>query len=277
MDEAVHPTQAAAALGRRQAALPIVCMAVGDLYGLADVYIRRMQHMLEQHCPLPFELFCYSDRPRRVPQAVQLRDCAGWTELERAGMRPTTRKLGLLNPDYAEFDEFLYLDLTLVIRRDMNDLLGFALQRPEDLVIVGDWHYDGYNSSVMRVRSGRLRSVYDAFVTGVRFEQRIPGDQDFLHGAIRQQSMQSKVALFPPHQVISFKQTVRTGRRDPELARRRLNAATIVKFHGTPKMHEALRPRYYLPRRLRELLRGHLRPVMSLAELRRHWVDPSMA
>lgn len=277
MNEAVDVTPTSGHAPPRPRDLPIVCLAVGDLYGMADVYISRLLDMLERHCPIPFVLYCYTDRPRHTSSAIRLRDCGAWTELERHAMRPTTRKLGLFNPAYVEFDEFLYLDLTLVVRQDMSALLDYAFERPEDLVIVKDWHYDGYNSSVMRIRSGRLRGVYDAFVAGVRFEQRIPGDQDFLRGAILQGSMQSNVALFPPHQVISFKQTARMSRREPELARSRLHAATIVKFHGTPKMHEVFQPRYYLPRRLRELLRGQLRPVMSLAELRRHWIDPSAA
>ena len=44
--------------------LPVVCLALGDLYGLADRYITRMQGMLETHCPVPFKLICYSDLPR---------------------------------------------------------------------------------------------------------------------------------------------------------------------------------------------------------------------
>lgn len=248
----------------------IVCLAVGDLYGMADLYIARLFDMLGRHCPRPFRLVCYTDRPRRVPSQIVQRDCAAWTELEREGMRPTTRKLGLFNPAYAEFEEFLYLDLTLVVRKDMGPLLDFAFGRPEDLVILRDWHYDGYNSSVMRIRRGALRWVYEAFVAGTRFDQRIPGDQDFLHQAIVRRSLQHRVALFPPGLVASFRQVRRS--RDPDFVRRSVASATIVKFHGDPKMHDAFELRYRLRRRVRELLHGHLLPVVPLGELRRHWL-----
>lgn len=248
----------------------IVCLAVGDVYGMADLYIARLFDMLGRHCPRPFRLVCYTDRPRRVPSEIVQRDCAAWTELEREGMRPTTRKLGLFNPAYAEFEEFLYLDLTLVVRKDMGPLLDFAFGRPEDLVILKDWHYDGYNSSVMRIRGGALRCIYDAFVAGTRFEQRIPGDQDFVHQTIARQSLQHRVALFPQGLVASFRQVRRS--RDPDFTRRSVEAATIVKFHGDPKMHAAFEFRYRLRRRLRELIRGHLLPVMPLGELRRQWL-----
>ena len=261
----VPPTSA-----RPAGPVTIVCLAFGDVYGMADLYIGRLFHMLERHCPRPFRLVCYTDRPRRVPAAIEQRDCAAWTELERAGMRPTTRKLGLFNPAYAEFEEFLYLDLTLVVRKDMGPLLDFAFGRPEDLVILRDWHYDGYNSSVMRIRRGALRWVYEAFVAGTRFEQRIPGDQDFLHQAIVRRSLQHRVALFPPGLVASFRQVRRS--RDPDFVRRSVASATIVKFHGDPKMHDAFELRYRLRRRVRELLHGHLLPVVPLGELRRQWL-----
>ncbi|WP_332288909.1 hypothetical protein [Aquincola agrisoli] len=245
-------------------------------HGDADVYVRRLSDMLGRHCPRPFQLYCYTDRPRSLPEGVIARDCSGWTELEREGMRPTTRKLGLFNPAYVEFDSFLYLDLSLVIQRSLAPLLDHAMDRPEDLVIVSDWNHAGYNSSVMRIRRGPLRAIYDAFVDGERFEQRVMGDQEFIHGVVTARGLQSRVALFPPGQIASFKSAVRLLGRDPVAAGEQLRAATIVKFHGQPKMHEAFGLRYrWLRVRLPELLRGHLAPVLPLAELRREWTGNS--
>jgi len=250
--------------------LPVVCFALGEAYGA--LYVRRLHDMLARHCPQPFTLYCYTDRPRQLPSAVVQRDCSGWTELEREGMRPTTRKLGIFNPAYVEFESFLYLDLTLVIRRDMGELLAFAFARPEPLVIVPSWYHEGgYNSSVMRLRRGELKAVYDAFVAGERFVQNVAGDQDFILGVVRSRGLEDRIARFPPHQVISFRKTLKAGGRDPAWARRRMEDATIVKFHGRPKMNEAFSARYHWRLRLRELLRGCWRPVMPVGELRRQW------
>jgi hypothetical protein len=255
------------------AVLPIVCMAFSEGHGdMTELYVERLSGMLRRHVRRPYQLYCYTDRDCRLPAGVVRRDCSGWTELERKGMRATTRKLGLFNPDYVEFDEFLYLDLSLVIRRDMGDLLDYAFGRAEDLVIVPHWYHACYNSSVMRIRSGPLRAVYDRFVAGDSFVQRVPGDQDFVHGVVGKLGLGERVALFPAHQVVSFKKTMKAGRHDAEGGRERIASATIVKFHGQPKMDEAFGHRYGLLKvRLRELLRGHWKPVMPLAELRRHW------
>ncbi len=185
------------------------------------------------------------------------------------------RKLGLFNPAYVEFDEYLFLDLTLIIRNSMQSLFDFAASRQEDLVIVQDWHHDCCNSSVMRIRPRQMRFIYDAFVARELSPFELPGDQDFIHAIVAARGEQQRVALLPAGMVISFKHTVRIGRRDPTQTRAVFEAATIVKFHGRPRMHQVFDPIYRLLRiRLRDLSKGRWhRPVSpgELRELQSHW------
>lgn len=255
--------------------LPVVCFAFGDFHGMTETYVSRLFGMLSRHCPHPFRLYCYTDRPRQLPMQIEQRDCGGWSELVRDGMRPTTRKLGLFNPGYVEFDRFLYLDISLIVRRDMSDLLAQAFARAEDLVIVSHWRNEGYNSSVMRIRREGLGRVYDAFVRGEVYEQCVPGDQDFIHGAVVRHQLQRHVGHFPVDQIASFKDVVRVGRRSAAQARQVIERATIVKFHGSPKMHEAFALRYGIHLRVEEVLHGNIRPVMPLRQLRQEWLGRS--
>lgn len=218
--------------------LPIVCLAVGEAY--ADQYVTRLQAMLERHCARPFTLFCYSDRARDVPAAVEMRDCQSWTEVLRPAMRPTTRKLRFFDNVTVPFEEFLYLDLTLVIRRDMSDFLDYAFAQPQELVIVRDWSYPCYNSCVMRIRRGSFRAVYDAFVAGETYPFRIAGDQDFLSASLEAKGLQNQVAQFRPEDIVSYKELRGLNRSDGAAAARAIEAATIVKFHGKPKPHQVL-------------------------------------
>ena len=65
---------------------------------------------------------------------------------------------------------------------------------------------------------------------------------------------------------------MRLGRHNADEGRKRIANATIVKFHGEPKMHEAFGFWYRLTRvRLKELVRGHWSPVIPIDELRRQW------
>lgn len=252
--------------------LAIVCLAIGDMDGMADVYLARLHGMLTRHCPAPFRLVCFSDRDRNQPQGVELRRCDSWTELRREGMRATTMKLGLFNPAYVEFERLLYLDLTLVIRRDMGGLLEEALSSPYGLVIVKDWHHEGFNSSVMSIRRGALSVVYEAFVNGERFDQRVPGDQDFINGVLASRGLQDAVGTFSTGTVESFKRLMRLARHSPTQAREALSTSTIVKFHGQPRMQDVFSRWPYLWRvRLKELAHGHWRPVLPVDELRQAW------
>jgi hypothetical protein len=258
--------------------LPVVCFATGDLYGMAELYVSRLHGMLERHCPQAFRLHCYTDRPRSLPAAmVEQRDCSGWSELLRPGMRPTTRKLGMFNPAYVEFEHFFYFDLTLIVRRNLDEMLTYAFGRPEDLVILPHWKREGYNSAVMCIRRGGLRSIYDAFVAGEQYDQYVLGDQEFIQGVVARHGLQDRVALFPAHQVVSFRLTARAGRREPARIRREIEAATIVKFNGEPKMHEAFGLPFRLQWRLKELVNGNLRPVMPMAQLHQEWIGTTPA
>lgn len=257
-------------------ALAVVCLAVGEMDGLADLCVIRLQGMLQRHCPVPFRLVCFTDRDRALPPTIEQRRCDGWTELRRKGMRPTTLKLGLFNPAYVEFERFLYLDLTLVIRRRMAPLLAEAFGTRRGLVLVDDWHHEGANSSVMGIRRGALSAIYDAFVNGERFDQRVAGDQDFINGVIASRELHDEVGMFSSGTVESFKRLMRLGRRAPEQARAAQRASIVVKFHGRPRMHEVFDPWHYLLRvRLKELAHGHWHPVLSIGELQREWCgDP---
>lgn len=213
----------------------VVCLAFGDRY--KDLYLVRLFRMLTRHMPVPFTLTVVTDRPRKLPSGVKSFDASGWT-MRREGMRVTTKKLKLFDPESGLPGEFLYLDTTLVIQKDMTPLLEYAFSRSEELVVVSDWNYDCYNTCVMRLRpGGELRAVYEAFVAGEAYEYRVNGDQDFVHAAVSHRGLQSQVALFPEDHVVSYRNARDLSRNDLEAARITLDRGIVVKFFGYLKMH----------------------------------------
>ena len=230
------------------ASVPVVCLATGTLYGRADTYIARLHSMLNRHCRVPFRLTCYSDRPRKVPAAIHVAPAASLMPEFDSQTHPTYYKLGLFNAEAVPFEQFLYLDLSLVIRQNMKSLLDYAFGAPQELVIVNEWSYPCYNSSVMKIRRGALQTIYDAFIEGERYpQQHLDTDQDFIYAHIKAQKLEDRVAFFPPEQIISYKRTrylSEEGASQMERAKQMIAASTIVKFHGNPKMHHiAKRPR----------------------------------
>jgi hypothetical protein len=217
-------------------------VAVGHRYPVK--YVWKLESMLQRHMPVPFSLTCVVDRPRKLPPSVRTVDASNWG-LRRVGMRVTTDKLGLFEPGRVPFDEFLYLDTTLVIQRDMGSLLEFAFGREEELIVLRDWNYDAYNTCVMRIRTGgALAGIPKAFREGVTYPWRNPGDQDFVTAYVRDKGLESQVAIWPEDMIVSYKNAREVHRTDPVTAYRMLEPGTIVKFYGKTKMDQLLNPIY---------------------------------
>lgn len=247
------------------------CVATGLLYGRAEQYINALYGMLSEHFQRPFELRCYTDRPRAIDERIRQMDCTSWREFQAAGTHPTDFKLGLFNPDYAQCDELFYLDLSLIIQSDLTPLVDYAGQCPEGLVIVKDWFYDGYNSSVMRIKPREMKFVYDDYVAGIKYPMHIAGDQDYIHGAT--QLRPGVVTLFPAGHVESFKRLIRAGMSAFGAVKASAEQAMIIKFHGRPKMHVLFASGYvFFKYRLRYMLHGHWRLPVDVSRLRRAWL-----
>ena len=248
--------------------IQVVCLAVGDL---PDEYVLRLHAMLHRHMPAPFDLTCLVDRERGFPKDVRTLDVTGWPA-PREGMRPTTYKLFLYDPVRVPLGDLLYMDTSLIVQKDLTPLIEFAYRQPHELVAVKGLSYDTYNSCVLRIRQGgRLAAIPRAYEAGTSFEQKVPGDQDFAAGVIRQEGWEGLVTRFPDPMIQSYKVARRAERRGRGLGRTMLGAAIIVKFNGPPKMHELLDPR----RRLRAAI-DHRKPWHRDAwfwvrETRRHW------
>lgn len=246
----------------------VVCLMTGD--ALPNLYGERLYAMLSRHMGRPFGLTCLTDRPRPLPPEVRQVSIAGWPLL-RPDMRPTQLKLRLFDGASAPFDEFFYMDVTLVLKSALAPLLDFADARPEPLAVRQDWYNDTFNSCVMRIRrSDALQAVYDDYAQGREYPVLLKGDQDYLTAVVRERGLAECVALIPPAHIASFKSLRQLWHRDPRRARRELDEACVLKFHGAPRPHEALSLGY----RLRQALqapRHALADARLAREIRRGW------
>jgi hypothetical protein len=218
----------------------IACVLTGDR--ISKTYVDRLHSMLERHCEEDFTLSCFTDRTRNLQPEIKQVDLSDWQ------LETWFNKLRLL----AEPPPFLYLDVTMVIKSSIAPLFQFGRASNEDLVLVQDWHYDSYNTSVMWVNGGQLPGqIWEAFREGKRYETRLDTDQDFLTSFIREFNLQHKVSTLPDGMVQSYKKLLNVHAKDPAAARAKLNDATIIKFHGEPRPHQVLGSSYWIKRALK--------------------------
>ncbi|NBD19572.1 hypothetical protein GTZ97_02640 [Aquabacterium fontiphilum] len=250
--------------------LTFVCVATGSLNGQADVSISRLYGMLQRFAPAPFELLCITDEQRRLDPRIQQIDASSWREFRRPGVHPTYYKLSLFNPDYLDRHDFIYLDLSVIIQHSLAPLVQFAERCGSDLVGVRDWFASELNSCVMRVRNTSLAFIHQDFVEGRTYPEAVPGDQDFIAGAMHARG--HTLSFFPEDHVVSFKKTMRQGAGHWAAARSMAENAQIVKFHGAPKPDRVFE-RFYMEARYgpRYWIRGRFRFPFDMAHLRNCW------
>ena len=225
--------------------LCVVTVQAGDRY--PDLYVNRLRGMVARQLDQPHRFVCFTDQPvqGRFDAGVEVRDLSAW------GLPGFFNKLRLFDQavtgELTGGEPFLFLDLTLVIRKSLAPLLAFGGGTPASVVGVADWNYPVLNSSVLWVRPDvHTQRVWDNWASGERYDGRIPGDQNYIDATFRRESPEALV-FWPEGMVVSYKRLRKRAARDPGGAREALERAVILKFHGRPKPHEVLAPWRHLP------------------------------
>ena len=145
----------------------ILCVKWGDKYG--NEYVEKLKEQVENNCSVPFNFYCLTDKPT---QSYDIQLPTIWDAYEN-GKFWAYRKLYMFNERVADIkgDQFLYLDLDVIIQRDLKYFFELNMERP---YIVKGWLYDievckkNYakfqspmvNSSVIRWNRAQLQKVY---------------------------------------------------------------------------------------------------------------------
>jgi len=250
--------------------LTYACVATGSMQGQANASIDRLYRMLLRFSPRHPRLICVTDQARTIhPDIVQI-DASAWPEFKKPGTHPTYYKLSLFNSQYVPYPDFIYLDLSVIIQGPLQPIVAFAEQCSDDLVIVRGWSQSEVNSSVMRIRNAQLGFIHGDFESGIRYPEHVPGDQDFIAGAMH--AHHRSFAAFPSSHIVSFKQVMRQGIKDWDTVHKIASNASIVKFHGAPKPHTIFETGYltlrYGPR---YWLKGHFHYPFDTTRLRDCW------
>ena len=145
----------------------ILCVKWGDKYG--NEYVEKLKEQVENNCSVPFNFYCLTDKPT---QSYDIQLPTIWDAYEN-GKFWAYRKLYMFNERVANIkgDQFLYLDLDVIIQKDLKYFFEINIERP--YIVKGWWNdvevckknYAKFqspmvNSSVIRWNRAQLQKVY---------------------------------------------------------------------------------------------------------------------
>lgn len=246
--------------------LIIATVQVGEQY--PEEWVGKLAKSVANHVMRPHTFAIYTDKPYNNDfrcseaghQKIKIID------IQANGLHGYFSKLKLFDQSLTGLMPFLYLDLTLVVLKDLTPLIELGQSSQASLIGVADWNYPILNSSVLWIRPGSAtQSVWHAWEKNQYDKSNFPGDQNFIF-KVFQDSHREELAYWPREWISSYKALLKLAAKDKASATASLNQSIILKFHGKPKMGDILRPwpspsiffRYPLRPRLWRYLRKEL-------------------
>lgn len=207
----------------------------GDRY--SEIYLDRMLAMVRRCIDVAEPIQIFSDQPLEPRPNCEYIDARPWR------LRGFFNKLRLFDREITGETPFLYLDVTAVLWQSLEPLVEWGYAQEKDLICVQDWGYPCLNTSVMLIRPSDLtQTIWDRFAAGEQFDQPIPGDQNWVDAVVKSGPLAAETATWPEGWVESFKRLRKRHARQPGPATQALGDLYVLKFHGYPKMQEALSP-----------------------------------
>jgi hypothetical protein len=220
----------------------VCCLKFGDKYG--PEYVNNLYNMVQRNLTLDHEFVCFTENAEGLDPNIRIE------ELDLiAGVKGWWYKPMFFNPDISLKGTLLFLDLDMIIFRNMDKLFEY---NPGEFCIIRDFNrtlikdYNKFNSSIFRLETvhKQHKNVYVDFMKDPRAPiSRYHGDQDWMRVCI-----QKDYTYWPEEWIQSYKWEMRgrpkynrkpRGERDFET-----NGDPVIKddtciavFHGDPNPH----------------------------------------
>jgi len=222
----------------------VCCLKYGNKYDAS--YVNKLYNMVSRHLTVDHEFVCFTENSADIDPNVRIQPLpalpvTGWWY-----------KPMFFNPDIGLKGTLLFLDLDMIIFKNIDDLFNF---KPGEFCIIRDFNryiikkYEKFNSSIFRLNTGQHSHVYKNFVTDPKnIAKRYHGDQDWIRHCIK-----NNFEYWPDDWIQSYKWEMRgkprfdskpRGERDflvPGEPAINLNTKVAV-FHGDPNPHNCKDP-----------------------------------
>lgn len=215
----------------------VICMKWGTKY--SAIFVNRLFSMLKRHLTLPFELVCLTDDTTNIDPAVR---CLPLPSLDLPAGLPERGWLKLTTfGDLGLKGTALFLDLDVVILRNIDHFFHHEKENKSDLFIIKDWKRPWRitgNSSVYRFELNAFPDLLPYFRANFNeIRAKFRNEQAFLSDYLFQQN---KLKYWDKNWCLSYKyHALYPPILDYFFAPRKPNCDILI-FHGEINPDQAI-------------------------------------
>ena len=218
------------------------CVYYGDKYTRPPTdpwsYLRNLYNMVERNLTVPYRFVCFTDSTVLHKQREFRGKDIDFRQFKRHDFEGWFNKLQLFSPDSKLEGDTLYMDLDVVIMKNIDELA--TIGESKNFVGMNDFNPSSglFNSSIMRFNNQYHSIIWKEYLKRKTEFNNAHGDQDIISAIIK--SHEDTIA-FPDSWTQSYKWLNRKGERyhiDKMTYEQDPNAKVCV-FHGNPNPDES--------------------------------------
>ena len=218
------------------------CVYYGDKYTRPPTdpwsYLRNLYNMVERNLTVPYRFVCFTDSTVLHKQREFRGKDIEFRQFKRHDFEGWFNKLQLFSPDSKLEGDTLYMDLDVVIMKNIDELA--TIGESKNFVGMNDFNPSSglFNSSIMRFNNQYHSIIWKEYLKRKTEFNNAHGDQDIISAIIK--SHEDTIA-FPDSWTQSYKWLNRKGERyhiDKMTYEQDPNAKVCV-FHGNPNPDES--------------------------------------
>ena len=215
--------------------LNFACVFYGDKYKVD--YVKKLYNMVQRNTKVPHNFICFTDSTSIQRQLKTF--SIEFRQFKRFDFDGWFNKLQLFSPDSNLEGNTLYMDLDVVIMKNIDDM--FTIGKDHNFVGMNDFNPTSgqFNSSIMKFNNKTAsKLIWEPYLKRRGEFRKHAGDQNIITDLVKSHK---DTISFPDEWTQSYKWLNRKGEKyhiDKMTYEQDPNAKVCV-FHGRPNPHES--------------------------------------
>ena len=216
--------------------LNFACVYYGDKYTFS--YVKNLYNMVKRNFTIPHRFICFTDNTVIHKQRDFKDKDIEFRQFKRHDFNGWFNKLQLFSPDSNLEGNTLYMDLDVVIMKNIDDMA--TIGESKNFVGMNDFNPTSglFNSSIMRFNNKYHSVIWNEYLKRRSEFNKFHGDQEIITSLIKKHK---DTISFPDDWTQSYKWLNRKGEKYhiSKMTYEQDPNAKVCVFHGSPNPHES--------------------------------------